>query len=351
MKIRDKIILWLLALSSICLFFYSISSVILPFIVATIIAYFLDPLADKLEKGQMSRSYASSAILAIFLLIFVILGLFIIPLLYSQLLNLIAALPNYFDTIIKDFYPKIFGFLINSGFKVEPDFYNYFSGDNINKVFNISGDIVGNIFKSGIVIINLFSLIFITPILVFYMLRDWDIFVAKIDKYIPSKNGNDIRKIFKEIDQTLSGYVHGQFNVCIILGLFYGIGLTFTGLNFGFLIGFLTGFLSFIPYVGMLMGVAIAIIVGLFQWGVDLVNIGWVAAIFIIGQLIESNFLTPKMVGEKVGLHPVWIIFGLFVFGVLFGFVGILFAMPATAICGVIIKHIASNYQKKYVGK
>ena len=142
--------------------------------------------------------------------------------------------------------------------------------------------------------------------------------------------------------------VRGQFNVCLILVIIYSSLLSFTGLNFGFLIGFLTGLFSFIPYVGMLSGVTAAIAVALFQWGFDTSHISAVSLVFIFGQIVESNFLTPKLIGAKIGLHPVWLIFGLFIFGALFGFIGVLVAVPLTAICGVIIKHFALEYKKKF---
>jgi predicted PurR-regulated permease PerM len=171
--------------------------------------------------------------------------------------------------------------------------------------------------------------------------------IKKVDDLLPKKQKNDIRKIFSDIDLTMSGYIKGQFNVCLILGLIYAVLLSFAGLNFGFLIGFFTGLMVFIPYVGMLIGVVLAIIIALFQWGFDLFHIGIISLIFILGQIIESNFLTPKLVGSKIGLHPIWLIFGLFFFGINFGFMGVLFAVPLSAIFGIIIKYFLQQYKKK----
>ncbi|MES2677042.1 MAG: AI-2E family transporter [Pseudomonadota bacterium] len=350
MKTRDKALLYLLITALFLVFLYLIKSILFPFIAAIIVAYFLDPLADRIKKLGLSRTSATAVILGGFLLVIIILLILILPLLYSQAISLAAALPGYIDVLVGTIYPRIFEFLTNNGFAIEPDLHSYFNGQNIANFFNLSGDLVGNIMQSGIVFINVVSLIFITPVLVFYMLRDWDLLVEKIDHYLPAHYSKNIRNIFIEIDKTLSGYVHGQFNVCLILGICYALALTFSGLNFGFLIGFLTGFLSFIPYIGMLLGITTAIVVGLFQWGLDPFYIGVVAVIFLTGQIFESNFLTPKLVGNRVGLHPVWIIFGLFVFGVLLGFVGVLLAMPLTAICGVLIKSIAVQYKKNFVG-
>jgi predicted PurR-regulated permease PerM len=350
MKAKDKIILYLIFTILFLAFIYAIKSILIPFISAIIIAYFLDPLADRLEKFGLSRTTSASTILGVFLISISLLFILVLPLLYSQMLSLFAVLPGYINIVINEIYPQIYQFTTKHGFVLEPDIHNYLTNENLTNMFGFSGTILDSIMQSGVVLFNVISLIFITPVLVFYMLRDWDLLVKQINKYLPSNHGKEIRNIFKDIDTTLSGYVHGQFNVCIILGILYAISLSILGLNFGFLIGFLTGFLSFIPYIGMLLGVSAAIIISLFQWGFDSFYISLVLVIFLTGQVFESNFLTPKLVGDKIGLHAVWIIFGLFVFGVLFGFIGVLLAMPATAICGVLIKFLALQYKKHFVG-
>ena len=346
---KTKTILYLIFIILFCTFIYAIKSILLPFISAIVIAYFLDPLVDRLEKLGLSRTTSTSTMLGAFLIVISLLIFLITPLLYSQMINLFAAIPSYIKTTLNDLYPKAHQFAAQHNIALESQINNYFNNQNITKMFGFSTTILDNIMHSGFILMNVLSLLFITPVLVFYILRDWDILIIKISHYLPSKHNKNIKDIFKEIDKTLSGYVHGQFNVCLILGIFYAIALNVSNLDFGFLIGFLTGFLSFIPYIGMLIGVSIAIIIAFFQWGFDLINIGLILAIFFIGQIFESNFLTPKLVGEKVGLHPVWIIFGLFVFGILFGFIGILLAMPSTAICGVLIKFFALQYKKHFV--
>ena len=302
MKTKDKAILYFLITALFLVFIYFIKSILFPFIAAIVVAYFLDPLADRIKKFGLSRTSATAIILGGFLLTITTLLILILPLLYSQTISLIAAVPGYVDVFVNTFYPQIFQFLTRNGFAIEPDPHTYFSNKNLANFFNFSGDMLGNIMQSGIVIVNVLSLIFITPVLVFYMLRDWNLLVDKVDNYLPASYSQNIRNIFIEIDKNLSGYVHGQFNV------------------------------------------------GLFQWGLDSFHIGVVALILLAGQIFESNFLTPKLVGSRVGLHPVWIIFGLFVFGVLFGFVGVLLAIPLTTISGVIIKFVAVQYKKNFVG-
>jgi predicted PurR-regulated permease PerM len=273
----------------------------------------------------------------------------IIPILYYQFAGLVKALPGYFEIVTSTFYPKLILLLGEIGINLNPDIKSYLTSQDPSKLLGYSNDVLGNVMASSMAFVNVLSLIFVTPILVFYMIRDWNKFIATIDSHIPPAYAGTVRKLFKEIDRTLSGYIRGQLNVCMILGLIYGIGLAICGLNFGFLIGFLTGIMSFIPYVGMLSGVIVAVIVGLFQAGFGLFEFAVMGAVFLIGQLLESNLLTPKLVGDRIGLHPIWVIFGLFACGILFGFMGLLFAVPITAIVGVVVKFLAATYKKKFV--
>jgi predicted PurR-regulated permease PerM len=315
-----------------------------------IIAYFLDPLVDRLhEKYKISRLVATSLILGLFIITLGALISVLFPIIYAQFLAFIDVLPTYFQVLVNDFYPKLAGTMNKVGLNIDGNFSHLIANEQITSRFvDLSKNIFDNAINSSITLINIFSLIFITPILVFYLLKDWDILIKSVNDFLPRSISSSVKKIAGEIDITLSGYVRGQFNVCFILGIIYSGMLSFTGLNFGFLIGFLAGLFSFIPYVGMLCGVTTAIIVALFQWGFDITHIAAIVLVFIFGQIIESNFLVPKLIGSRIGLHPVWIIFGLFIFGVLFGFVGVLIAVPLTAICGVIIKHFALEYKKRY---
>ncbi len=351
MKTKDKILSVLIILAVFFWLIYLVRSVLTPFILSLIIAYFLDPLVDRLSRRfKLSRVAATSLIMGLFLTVFAALCSFLLPVIYAQLIALIAAIPGYCQVLVSDFYPKVAESLNKVGFKLDSDFSHILANQEVaNKFVNLSQNLFNNAISSSAFLINIISLVFITPILVFYLLKDWDILVGKLNNYLPRAVSFTVKKIAADVDCALSGYVRGQFNVCLILGLTYSCLLSFTGLNFGFLIGFLTGLFSFIPYVGMFSGVVVAIAVALFQWGFDSGgHILIVLLIFIFGQIIESNFLTPKLIGEKIGLHPVWLIFGLFVCGSLFGFVGVLVAVPLTAIFGVITKHFALEYKKKF---
>lgn len=351
MKLRDRIIFSLVALAAFCWMIYLVRSILAPFIFSLIIAYFLDPLVDRLtNKYKLSRLIATLLIVGLFIISLIGGATILLPIIFTQFSAFISAIPEYFQIIVKDFYPLIAGELNKIGFELQTDFSHLAQNPQFSSRFvDFSQNILNNAVSSSITLINVLSLIFITPILIFYLLKDWDVFTKKIKDYLPQKIALPAQEIASEINKTLSGYVRGQFHVCIILGFIYSIMLSFTGVNFGFLIGFFTGLFSFIPFVGMLCGVVVAIIVALFQWGFDLTHIAAISVVFIFGQLIESNFLTPKLIGSKIGLHPVWIIFGLFIFGTLFGFVGVLIAVPLTAVCGVIIKYFASKYKKRFV--
>ncbi len=349
MKLRDKIIFLIGILVILGWLLHLVNSILSPFICAVIIAYFLDPLVEKLEKYKFSRTVATTTIVGIFILIVVVIIVLIVPILYYQSIALIHAFPNYIEIATQKFYPKIIHILGGIGINLNPNIKSYLVDQDLRKILGYSDDILGNIMKSGMAFVNILSLIFVTPILVFYMIRDWDLFLSKINHLIPSRYSPTVRKFFIEVDKTLSGYVRGQFNVCLILGMLYAIGLISAGLNFGFLIGFLTGFMSFIPYIGMLSGVITALITGFFQDNFGTNEFIMMGVVFLIGQIVESNFLTPKLIGNKVGIHPVWIIFGLFAFGIIFGFIGLLFAVPMTAIVGVTVKFLVAEYKKRFI--
>jgi predicted PurR-regulated permease PerM len=350
MKTKDKILLTTILIAVFFWIIYLVKSVLTPFVLALVIAYLLNPIATYLnKKTKLSRLVITSIIIGLFFTGLTAALLFIIPIIYSEFVAFIDATPRYLQVFVDDLYPEIVKFAAKFGIVLQSDIFALANEWKLSDhLLDISQGFLTNLVNSTLGLINILSLIFITPILVFYILNDWEILVAKVRSYFPKKVAKEMETIFVEIDQIMSGYIHGQINVCLILGVIYASLLSFSGLNFGFLIGFLTGFFAFIPYVGMLFGVTTAIIIALFQWGLDGFQIALISGIFIFGQLIESNFLTPKLIGGKIGLHAIWVIFGLFFFGALFGFVGILVAVPLTAICGVLVRFFAIKYKKSF---
>ncbi len=325
-------------------FLYLIRSILLPFILGALIAYFLDPAADRLEKLKFSRNLATVTITLSFFTVLVVLSLLIIPTIASQLSGLIADMPGYFTSLEGKYEQEIsawMGTLPESYMESIKNSISNFSGFMIKFV----GDMAGGIFQSGMAAINILSLVLITPVVAFYLLRDWDIITFKIYNLLPRKHEKIIRQQLSLIDDTLAGFIRGQINVCMLLGAFYAIGLSIVGLKFGILIGIGTGLLVILPYVGLIFGMLVGLTIAFFQFGTwD--GVLQVLAVFVIGQVIEGNFVTPKLVGEKVGLHPVWVIFGLLAGAALFGFAGVLIAVPVTAVIGVLIRFTIANYLK-----
>ena len=325
------------------LFLNVISNILLPFVVGVILAYFLDPAADKLEIRGFSRGYATLFILLGFILCILLFSYTVGPILYNQLLAFIADIPLYG----KIFHNAILPYLNNvyNKFGYQGDLSESILVKEMSEfTLKLTHNIFTNIWYSSIAIINLFSLIFITPIVTFYLLRDWDILLERLTILIPKKIKKEVVEQCGAIDFVLSAYIRGQTNVCLILGSFYAVGLTIVGLNFGFLIGFLTGIFTFIPYFGVFIGMCIGMAIALLQFDGYFAILS-VLSVFLFGQFIEGNFITPKLVGKKVGIHPALIIFSLLAGGSLFGFLGILFAIPSIAVIGVISRF----YVKKYV--
>lgn len=342
MTTQQKSYFWVGALVVFIILLYLLRDVLLPFVAGMAVAYFLDPVCDWLESHGMSRTAATTLVTVIFFIIFILFLSWILPAAFVEVSALVRKLPSYFD-VLKDKATPIFVLV-----------QDYLNGQEIsglsNKAADFSGQIVqavGQItrrFVSGIgAVLNVLSLIVLTPIVTFYLLRDWDRIVDKVDNWLPRQDAGTVRKLASEIDATLSGFARGQIMVCVLLGLFYAIGLAMTGLEFGLIIGFLTGLISFIPYFGMIVGFAVGMAVALAQFD-SFILIGVVAGVFAVGQVLEGYVLTPRLIGGQVGLHPVWIIFALMAGGALFGFLGVLIAVPVTAVIGVLTRFSLKKY-------
>jgi len=334
--------IWLFAALAFFLFLFLIKSILLPFVVGMLTAYFLDPAADWLESKGLSRTLATLTITGIFFSIVTLVLVLLLPIVFDQLVGLISILPDFVHSVEAWLLPKIEHFSPMLGDEPMEALRNgvqNFSGTALRYV----GDFAGGILQSGLALLNLFSLIFITPVVAFYLLRDWDSIVLHIHSWLPRAHAETIKEQLAIIDRTLAGFVRGQMNVCLLLGLFYGIGLSLTGLHFGFAIGLMTGMLAIIPYAGIVFGLVLALAVAFFQFD-HMSSIIAVAAVFAIGQFLEGNFITPRLVGSRVGLHPLWIIFGMLAGAALFGFVGVLIAVPVTAVLGVLMRFALSRY-------
>ena len=342
MVAERQIRFWLFSLVFFLISVYLLREVLLPFVAGIVVSYFLDPLCDRLENTGLSRTAATAVVTVCFLLILLAaLGL-VLPVVANQTGKLISALPDFVEAVSKK------ADLIRTEFatSVDPQIVARVKA-SINEVVSTAGTWIGSLVKDviegGVAFLNLLSLIFITPVVAFYLLRDWDRLVAKIDGWLPRMHQKTIRVLAFEVDETLAGFIRGQGTVCLVLGAFYALGLSLAGLNFGLVIGLLAGFLSFIPYVGAIIGLLLSVGLALFQFD-SLTSVAIVAAVFFAGQFLEGNVLTPKLVGERIGLHPVWVIFGLLAGGTLFGFVGVLLAVPVAAVIGVGVRFALDQY-------
>lgn len=341
---------WLIVGLIFFVFLYLIKSILLPFILGILIAYFLDPAADKLEEKNYSRSMATSIIIGVFFSILIAALVIILPVIAKQLAGFIDALPGYIENVKRYYASQIaqYSQTIEKIDKLTPqkdDGLKEASRNVPDMALKYGTNFIAQLYDSGKALVNVVSLLLITPIVAFYLLRDWDRIVAHVDSLLPREHAETIREQMRIIDRTLAGFVRGQINVCMILGTYYAIGLSLVGLKFGLLIGVATGFLVIFPYVGLMLGMGIGLGVAFFQFD-DPMQVGLVLAVFVSGQVIEGYFITPKLIGEKVGLHPVWIIFGMLAGAALFGFVGILLAIPITAIVGVLIRFAVERYKQ-----
>jgi predicted PurR-regulated permease PerM len=352
MTLQRQVGFWSAALVVFIFLFWLLSPIMLPFIAGLVLAYFLDPLADFLEARGVPRVAAALLILLASLLIIVLIALLIAPLLAEQLGKLIADLPSLIQTL-----GDRFNQLAPAWLKVALQR----QGGNTQEIVTQFGGrlatwttaLVASVWTGSMALINLVSLIVVTPVVAFYMLSDWDKMVAKVDSWLPRDHAETIRRLGREVNSSMAGFIRGQGTVCLLLAAFYAVGLTLAGLSFGLAIGIVAGALTFIPYIGALIGGLLAVGVALVQFWPDYISIGIVAGIFVAGQFIEGNFLSPKLVGESVGLHPVWVIFALLAFGYLFGFVGLLVAVPLAAIVGVLVRFALKQYlaSKMYRGR
>lgn len=327
------------------LFLFLIRSILLPFVLGMMIAYFLDPAADWLEKKKFSREGATGLLIVGFFSLLVVALLALSPMLLNQFQGLMQSLPEYMgelrkylDPIVSDVWKKY-----GSGNTVEDA---KAAATNLSgPLLGVAKNVVAGLFTSGMAFFNTIAMLVLTPVVAFYLLRDYDHMVMHVDRLLPRDHAQTIREQVRLMDDTISGYLRGQVNVCLILSVFYAVALSASGLKYGFLIGIVTGLISFIPYVGALSSFAVTMLVAVFQFD-EIWRVLLVMGIFGIGQFLEGNVLVPKLVGSKVGLHPAWVIFGMLAGGALFGFVGILLAVPLSAIIGVLVRFAVAQYKR-----
>lgn len=339
LPVRDQLKYWGIAAAVFFVLLWFLGDVLLPFLVGGAIAYFLDPIADRLERIGLSRASATAVIMLIMVLIVVLLVLAVIPTLVNQMAALVNAAPEI-SKRIQAFLTERFPELTD-----ETSILRQTLADIGAFIQSKGGEVAQGLLASISSVVSAVIFIVVVPVVAFYMLLDWDKMVARIDDLLPRDHVSVVRYLALEIDKVLAGFVRGQLSVCLVLGTYYSVALMLAGLDFGLVVGAIAGAITFIPYVGAIVGGVLAIGLALFQFWGDWLAVGIVAGIFVAGQFIEGNILTPKLVGQSVGLHPIWLLLALSAFGSVFGFVGMLVAVPVAASLGVLTRFAADRYR------
>lgn len=343
MGMQKQVVIWTLILAGLVLFLYLFNGILLPFVLGAALAYALDPLADWLEKLKFSRVWATVTILIFASAGFIVFVAIFVPVLVEQLVGLAERMPSYIkqlEVLAQKILPELSARL---GVERTAELQAQISG-LLSQSAGLLDDLLRSVLASSLTILNIFSILLITPVVAFYLLLDWDRMIARIDGLLPLAYAATIRQVVADMGIAVGGFVRGQGTVMLILGGFYAIALSLLGLNFGIAIGVTAGLFSFIPYVGVAVGFTLSVGVALVQFWPEWPWVAATAGVFLFGQFVEGNILQPKLVGGSIGVHPVWLMFALFAFGSLFGFVGLLLAVPLAAVIGVLARFSIQKY-------
>ncbi|WP_250311120.1 AI-2E family transporter [Rickettsia endosymbiont of Oedothorax gibbosus] len=331
----DKTIFWVIVVGTIIVTLTLISNILMPFFIAGIISYILQPIIDNLSlRYKLSRTIVVSVISFLFFSIFAIVIVVLLPIIYQQTTLLISKIPAYKDYLQTELIPVITA----KFYSIDPDIADNIKNsisNFVNGIFLLITGLANNIWHVTMVTINLFVLILLIPLILFYFLRDWLTMSENINLLLPLKGKKKILKILSAINTSLSSYIRGQLNVCLLLSIYYGVSLSILGVDLGLLLGVLSGFSIIIPFVGILISFSLTMIVSYFAFGM-VSTLFYIIIIYLVGTIVEGYILSPKIIGDKIGLHPLWIIFAVLALGNIFGFLGILFAIPIASIVKVL---------------
>lgn len=344
MSLERQVTFWVVALAVFVAVLWLLSDILLPFAAGMVLAYLLDPVARRAERFGIGRAISALIIIALVIVALVLAVMLIAPIIADQFASFMDKLPGYvarLQSLLTDpsrpWLGKVFGGEL-------PD-----AGKSVGPLVTQSAGwitaFLAKLWSGGRAVFSILSLLIITPVVAFYLLLDWDRVLSSVDSWIPLPHRDTVRGLAREIDAAIAGFVRGQAVICLLLAIFYALGLTLAGLNFGFLIGLMTGLFAFIPYVGAATGAIIAGIVTVAQFWPNWSPMLMVAGVFLVGQALEGYVLSPRLVGAKVGLHPVWLMFSLLAFGYLFGFLGLMIAIPVAAAIGVLVRFALRQYQ------
>lgn len=336
---------WGVAILLFLILVWIFKAVLLPFVLGGAIAYLLNPIVNKLCSKGLGRQAAVLTILGGFFMVVAGILAVITPILVREAAGFIESAPGYTQQVWSLIEPKVNWVQEQLGYTITSDQLQTVLQDNIGKALQIGKGVIGGLTTGGIAIIDFMTTLFITPVAAYFLMKEWPRVVAWAQDIVPRHHLAIVSDLLQKIDLKISGFVRGQMTVCLALGLAYAVALSLAGLNYGFVIGLSTGILSIIPFVGSTVGLLTSLVVAFLQTGGDVTFIGIVACIFFAGQFIEGNFITPKLMGDSVGLHPLWIIFALMAGGSLMGLVGMFLAVPLAASIGVLVNFAISQYK------
>jgi predicted PurR-regulated permease PerM len=319
------------------------SSILMPFVVAAGLAYFLDPAVSRLDKLGLRRSAGAFVLLAGVVLFLVLFILLLYPVIAGQASVFVTNLPSYIKTAQNDFGHLIAQLQHRLGPGAMSQKLRDIAANQAGTIVSFAGTAATNIIGSGFAVVNVLTLLVITPVVTFYFLRDWPGIIRHVDTWLPRPYEALIRAQAVEVNLILAAWIRGQAICCVVLAVIYAVGLTIIGLDLGLIVGLAAGLLSFIPYVGTVLGAVAAILLSLSQ------TPGWdgvikVIIVFSLGQALNDYIIQPRFLGDRVGLPAVWVIFSLFAGGAAFGFVGIMLAVPVTATLGVLARFWLRRY-------
>lgn len=343
MRLERHVLFWVAVLAIVTITVATLRDVLLPFVVGATAAYFLNPIADRLERAGMGRMTASCLVVGLAGLVVLAAFFLLLPLIAGQVRQLVLSLPGDLDRLrigIDAWALQHLGERYQ-GFRAALErAYGELSQGSAGMLAQAAQVL----WSRGLALFNLVSLLLVTPIVVFYFLRDWHLMLNKIDGWLPREHAATLRTIATDIDRAVGAFVRGQGTICLILGALYATALSAIGLRYGLIIGIMTGIFAFVPFVGWAAGLLVALFVALSQTWPEMGLAAWVFAIFAVGMALDSAVLSPGIVGQRIGLHPVWLMFALFVFSALFGFLGMLVAVPVAAALAVVVRFARDRY-------
>lgn len=321
-----------------------LSPILAPFLAAAILAYIFDPLVDRMERRGLSRSLATIVAVLLLALAVVLLLVIVLPLFYKEVAQLTQLIPGFVEQLKNTVVPWV-NAKLGTAIQLDASSFRTFMQENISDASGIAKRVFATVGSGGLAVVAVLINISLVPIVLFYLLRDWDELVARVDELVPRRYHQTVNSVASEVDAVLSEFLRGQLTVMLIMATFYVVGLWAVGLKFALPVGLITGLLVFVPYLGVALGLVLGTVAAVMQFDSVLTGLALVWAVFAVGQVVESLFVTPKFVGERIGLHPVAVIFALMAFGQLFGFFGVLLALPASAAILVGLRHVAVRYK------